>query len=140
MLTAITLAGCNRCDDVDPPNSSLAFLLVSPTSQNLIGRSTSQYHPDSIRISYQGVAADFTVYNESVAGPGSVVELRPVGFDGKSDARLFIRLNRMDTDTLDITYTIKESKCFDVFRYNSVFYNGLRMGQDGNGFYRLIKR
>jgi hypothetical protein len=132
---------CDKCSDVDPPSNALSFFLVSLTGQNLIGRSSPQYHPDSLRITFQGRPFDFSVPGEPLSGGGNVVTLNPAGiFDGKSDARLFIRLNSTDTDTIDITYSIEKGKCSDIFQYNSVFYNGRRMGQDGNGFYRLIKQ
>lgn len=83
---------------------------------------------------------EFEFLQESIGGNGGVIDLNPKGFDGKSDARLLVYLNRADTDTIDITYNVDEDKCATVVRYNSVFYNGRRMGQDGNGLYLFIKK
>lgn len=146
VLSALTLllgaCGGNSCDDVDSPDYSLRFFVLTPSWQNLLGNGPGQVPADSLQVQFQGRRADYEVVPVSVASPqaGPLVSLfAPQYLDGRSDARFLVRLSRTDTDTLDVTYSIREGKCARVIEYRSVFYNGCRMGMEGNGFYQLVK-
>ena len=140
LLVGTLTTGCNRCDNDYPPSSALLFSVTSATGQNLLGRLPAPYHPDSLRLTYRGQPFGFEVLHRAASPEGPVVRIHPTGFDGQSDAQVLVQLNKTDTDTISITYRIDQGQCFDVVRYNSVFYNGTRMGQDGNGLYKFVKR
>jgi hypothetical protein len=142
-LLSLGVGACNKCDDTSPMSTELHFFIVSPTWQNRIGTGTGQYAPDSLTISYQGMACEFEVYPESMAGPsaGPLISLSTLRYvDGKSDARFLLQLSSTDTDTLDFTYSLREDKCATAIDYHSVFLNGRRMGVDGYDYYQLVKR
>ena len=144
LATTLALGACggNACDDVEPASTNLRFFLLTPSWQNLLGNGPGQIRADSLQVQFLGRRAEFTVVPVSVAGPqaGPLVDLpAPRYVDGCTDARLWVRLSRTDTDTLDVSYSLREGQCARAIEYHSVFYNGRRMGVDGNGFYQLVK-
>jgi hypothetical protein len=128
-LIMVLLSGCDRCSDDQPMDDSLLFVLLDQQGRNLIGTGAEQYHPDSVRLLLAGTTDYSTVEQGEIYDGGYGVRLfpnRPV-FNSRDDVRAYLQLTSKDTDTLDITYRIKEGKCFDLIEYNSLFYNGNRM-------------
>ncbi|WP_205590874.1 hypothetical protein [Hymenobacter oligotrophus] len=131
MLPAVlgTLAGCDRCSNDEPADDSLRFVLLDRQGRNLIGIGPGQYHPDSVRLFVGGRSDVNEVQQLEIYDNGYGVTLAPIkqAFNGRDDVRAYLRLSARDTDTLDITYTINEGRCFDLMEYNSVFYNRKEM-------------
>jgi hypothetical protein len=140
LLAAVAFAGCDTCENDEPPANQLSFFLVSRTNQNLIGRMAGQYAPDSVQITLLGEAFDFKVASDPLFGSGNVVILYTGRqFVGLPNARLLMRLNPTDVDTIDVSYTREKGRCADVIKYNSVVFNGRQMEMNTNGYYIFIK-
>jgi len=140
--SAITLTNCDQCENDDPPDDALKAFVLSPTGRNLIGDDPTQYAANSLDVTTDAGTVSFTVPYEALNDKGAFIRLIPVNASSKKSGtiQLFLRLSQTDVDTLVVTYETNHSRCFDLLQYNSVFYNGQRMGQDGTGFYQLIKR
>ncbi|ALD21031.1 hypothetical protein AM218_07130 [Hymenobacter sp. DG25A] len=110
-------------------DDSLRFVVLDQQGHNLIGTGAGQYHPDSVRLLVAGTANYSTVEQSEIYEGGYGVSLSPnrQAFNSHDDVRAYLQLTSRDTDTLDITYRIKEGKCFDLVEYNRLFYNGNRM-------------
>lgn len=140
LLLGLTSA-CYDCADDQPPTSSLQFQLLSHGGRNLIGRGPGQYSPDSVRVSLNGQAFDSHVVEQPSSGTGPVVSLAARQlFASTPGARLILHLGRTDTDTVDLGYTLRRSRCADFLDYHTVRFNSRPTGQLAQtGWYQFVK-
>jgi hypothetical protein len=120
---------CNRCVSLDcqPPNSAGYFRLLSKsTGTDLLFGPGAQYKSQAIRF-FSIKGTDTSYYRTSTdrvaaIGPDSLLV---VSFLPLNAAKIYMRLNDSDIDTLIITYDFYSTKCCGVinnitnFNYNN---------------------
>ena len=113
---------CTTCHDYDHPGTGpIRFMLVDPAGKNLAGSTNSLYHPDSIRVSLVGPQMQELKlekeFDQSTNG------YKFYFFPAYYDSSYYIYLNKMDTDTLAVSYSLQDTKCFTIVHYKDFLFN-----------------
>ena len=51
-----------------------------------------------------------------------------------------IYLNRFDTDTLEVLYTVRKGRCFTTVDYTVFFFNGVQTYMNGQNATLILKK
>jgi hypothetical protein len=128
-LVTISLAflACDNCSDtVDRPvTTPIRFSIVDAKGKNLVDSIRSYYSVDSVRL-FDLEEEDnewiYLTYQYVPAANGYVFSADCRKNDnGKSS--LILQLNSLDSDTLDVWYERKDTKCFTLYEYTHFQHN-----------------
>lgn len=124
-LTLLLYAsGCSPCATMRPePPAPVSFYLVDSTGNNAFLATDKGLHPDSIRLSLDDEPFNYLFTGRDEALNNLIFETYPVIYT-KSRVRLLLHLNSLNTDTLDIAYTISKGKCYTDYTYSAFYFNG----------------
>jgi hypothetical protein len=126
------LPSCNECPQDDGStnifDSGLFFELRDKTTdENLLNLFFGEYNQDTVKILKQ----DLTKESSVTIDPSGLVWFRCLenpadlaGLNSKVTKTFFLYLNRFDTDTIRIEFTLKKSDCPSPdFKEVSIFFN-----------------
>ncbi len=127
---AASVTGCNRCVTTRPETPApLSFYLVDERGNSLYSASNAQYHPDSLRLTLDQEPFTYLFSGRDESLDNIVFETYPVMYHKKS-VRLMLHHRKKNTDTLDISYSLKRTPCFTNYSYTSIYYNGKKIEPD----------
>jgi hypothetical protein len=115
---------CSPCATLRPdPPAPVSFYLVDAAGNSAFLSSDIGIHPDSLQLTLDNEPFNylFTGVDESIGN--MVFETYPVIYN-KSRVRLLLHLNSLNTDTLDIAYTVSRGKCYTDYTYSAFYFNG----------------
>lgn len=124
LLFLLQGVACTPCATMRPdPPAPVSFYLVDASGNNPFSIPETGIHPDSLQLTLDNEPFNylFTGMDESLGN--MVFETYPVIYN-KSRVRMLLRLNSLNTDTLDISYTVSRSKCYTDYTYSAFYFNG----------------
>ncbi|MEO6287259.1 MAG: hypothetical protein ABIO93_27965 [Dyadobacter sp.] len=128
---SFAFVACDNCSDtVDAPVSTpITFSIVDPVGNNLVDTSRSYYSVDSVKL--------FDIEDKEwlyltylyVPAAGGYVFSTDCRKNSSGKSSLILKLNSMDSDTLDVWYKQKDTKCFTLYEYTYFQHNGKDLRQ-----------
>jgi hypothetical protein len=123
---SVALLACDNCSDtVDAPATTpFRFSIVDPRGDNLVDTARSYYSVDSVKffdVEDKGWIYLTYLYVPAAGGYVFSADCRK-NDNGKSS--LLLQLNSLDSDTLDVWYEQKNTKCFKLHEYTHFQHNG----------------
>lgn len=127
--------GCSPCATMRPePPAPVSFYLVDSTGNSAFLATEKALHPDSIRLTLDDEPFDYLFTGKDEALNNLIFETYPVLYT-KSRVRLLLYLNSLNTDTLDIAYTISKGKCYTDYTYSAFYFNGKELKRNPDSGY-----
>lgn len=129
IIANISFTNCENCSQGDRPKrlgeASFSFtILNSKTTKNLF--LDKSYSIDSVRLINNTNSSLLNFkdgINEYSFGIGPIYNTNQGQIGQQVENTFYIYLNRFDTDTLKLSFSPTEGKCYPVFRNYQVFYN-----------------
>ena len=142
-ILPITLISCcfgnRKCPE---GNNSATFRIQNSTNGNdLVFGLSKIYNKDSIK--FYSMSGTDTIFHSYMAGAYSDIpqdSLLFVRFDNRQIKTVYVRLNNIDVDTLNLNYSLSSSACCgDRINVSPVSYNNKYLETSSNGI-TIIKK
>lgn len=138
LLLLLSATACTPCATMrsDPP-APVAFYLVDASGSSPFTDPDTGIHPDSIQLTLDGEPFNYLFTGTDEKVNNLIFETYPVMYT-KSRVRMLLRLNNLNTDTLDIAYTVNRGKCYTDYTYSAFYFNGKELKrQPDTGYLQL---
>lgn len=127
LFFALTIISCSSSDETavdcslfDPGPQNILVNLIDHKDENLILNGT--YDPAEIEVTANGEMAGSAIILDG--GPRAFIYIHKEVAVNQSEVTYLIRLNSEETDTLDVTYSIKEADCGQrIYTAERILYN-----------------
>lgn len=142
-VTLFTLAISSSCDDncsnsSPPPTAPIRFVIVDKSGDNLVTGSTSRFNPDSIKL-YEADLKTNTILQKDLDESLKGFLFQADCYKNESgSSTLFLHLNKVDTDTLLVSYETVRDKCYTFHQYTHFLHNGKEIFPSGETSALLI--
>lgn len=127
LLCALTIISCSSSDETavdcslfDPGPQNILVNLMDHKGENLILDGT--YDPAEIEVTANGEMAGSAIILDG--GPRAFIYIDKEIAINQTEVKYLIKLSAEETDTLDVTYSIKEADCgHRIFTAERILYN-----------------
>ncbi|SIQ97142.1 hypothetical protein [Pontibacter lucknowensis] len=138
LVLLLGTSACTPCATMrsDPP-APVSFYLVDASGSSPFNNPAAGIHPDSIQLILDGEPFNYLFTGTDETVNNLIFETYPVMYT-KSRVRMLLRFNNLNTDTLDIAYTVNRGKCYTDYTYSAFYFNGKELKrQPDTGYLQL---
>ncbi len=123
---SLAFLACDNCSDtVDAPVSTpIRFSIVDAAGKNLVDSTRSYYSVDSVKLFDLEEKQWLYMTSQYIPAERGYVFLADCRKNNKGKSSLILQLNSLDSDTLDVWYQQRNTKCFTLYEFTHFQHNG----------------
>jgi hypothetical protein len=124
MALLVSASGCIRCGGMRSEQPApVTFYFVDTEGRDPFYASGKNFHIDSLRLTLENEPFNYLFAGKDETLDKLIFETYPVLYN-KSRVRMLLHLNSLNTDTLDIAYTVRRGDCYTDYNYSAFYLNG----------------